>query len=46
MKRIRKHELETLSDTFLETFLSEWVCNKYKPDYGLDYKITIVENEI
>lgn len=45
IKRTRSHELETLSEAYLLSFFSKWVCNKYNPDYGLDYKITIVENE-
>lgn len=45
IKRPRTHQIETLSDTFLEKFFSKWVCNKYNPDYGLDYKITIVKDE-
>lgn len=45
IKRTRSHELETLSEVFLKRFFSKWVCNPYNPDYGLDYKITIVENE-
>lgn len=44
IKRTRSHELETLSKAYLLRFFSKWVCNEYNPDYGLDYKITIVEN--
>ena len=44
MIRDRNAELETLSQGFLITFFSEWNCNEYKPDYGLDYKVTIFEN--
>ena len=44
MIRDRNAELETLSKGFLITFFSEWNCNDYKPDYGLDYKVTIFEN--
>ncbi len=44
MIRDRNAELETLSKGFLLTFFSEWNCNEYKPDYGLDYKVTIFEN--
>lgn len=44
MIRDRNAELETLSKGFLITFFSEWNCNDYNPDYGLDYKVTIFEN--
>lgn len=44
MIRDRNAELETLSQGFLKIFFSEWNCNEYKPDYGLDYKVTIFEN--
>ncbi len=44
MIRDRNAELETISQGFLTTFFSEWNCNGYKPDYGLDYKVTIFEN--
>ncbi len=47
MKRPREHELETKSEAFLLNFFSSWVCNKLNPDYGLDFKITIVkENQV
>ncbi len=42
--RTRAHELETLSKAFLLRFFFKWICNEYNPDYGLDYKITIVRN--
>lgn len=46
MKRIRSHKIETLSDTFLETFFVDWICNKLHNDYGLDYNINITENGV
>ena len=45
MKRVRSHKIEDLSDTFLETFFVDWVCNKLHKDYALDYNILITEGE-
>ncbi|KKN67843.1 hypothetical protein LCGC14_0457230 [marine sediment metagenome] len=47
MKKPREHELESLSESFILKFFSSWVCNKLNPDYGLNFKITIVrKNEV
>lgn len=45
MKRPYAHEIETLSKALLLDFFSIWVCNELLSDYGLDFAITIVENE-
>ena len=45
MKRPYVHEIETLSKALLLDYFSIWVCNELFNDYGLDFAITIVENE-
>ncbi|MHA1150392.1 MAG: DUF4365 domain-containing protein [Promethearchaeota archaeon] len=32
--------------SFMRTIFSEWICVKFKPEDGLDYLITILENEL
>jgi hypothetical protein len=46
MKRPREHEIEDISKRIFEKSLPDgWIAQELHPDYGLDYRIEIFENE-
>jgi len=47
MKRTRQHVMEEESERiFKNTIPSEWIVRKIPSDYGIDYEVEIVENEM
>lgn len=46
MKRPRAHEIDEEAKNFLRNFFSPlWIVEEVNPDYGLDFRITIVEDK-
>ena len=47
MQRTKEHVMEERSErVFKSTIPPEWIVRKIPSDYGIDYEIEIVENEI
>jgi hypothetical protein len=47
MKRILQHVMETISEKLLFSLIpDEWISRKIDKDYGVDYEIEIVDQEI
>lgn len=45
MKKPNTHNIRDLSEALLKQFFSKWICNQLFNDYGLDFLVTIVEDE-
>ena len=45
MKKPTTHNIRDHSEALLKHFFSKWICNQLFNDYGLDFLVTIVEDE-
>ncbi len=45
MKKPTTHNTRDHSEALLKHFFSKWICNQLFNDYGLDFLVTIVEDE-
>lgn len=45
MKKTNSHNIRDFSEALLKKKISKWVCNQLYNDYGLDFLITIVDDE-